>query len=131
MGSVKFCFEKTLDIPFLAYCGCSKLLKACAVFYWGNHTRFTVRHAVLEVLIVYSWTRELELVLYGKLYITRIRALYTWQYVKRNILLRFYGISHACVNSGAQAVFSLPRKKWPGNEANTDRARAAELDASR
>ena len=42
--------------------------------------------------------------------------------MKRNILLRFYGISHACANSGAQAVFSLPRKKRPGNEANPDLA---------
>ena len=58
--------------------------------------------------IVYVWTIELELVLYGKLYITRIRASYTWQYVKRNTLLRFYGISHACANSGAQAVFPSP-----------------------
>ena len=37
--------------------------------------------------------------------------------VKRNILPRFYGISHACAKSGAQAVFSLPRKKRPGNKA--------------
>ena len=29
-------------MPFLAYYGCSKLLKARAVFYWGTHTRFTV-----------------------------------------------------------------------------------------
>ena len=36
---VKLCFEKTLDMPFLAYFGCSKLLKARAV---GTHTRFTV-----------------------------------------------------------------------------------------
>ena len=68
--------------------------------------------------IVYAWTREPELVLYGKSYITWIRASYTWQYVKRNILPRFYGISHACANSGAQAIFSLPRKKRPGNEAS-------------
>ena len=97
---MKFCFEKTLDMPFL---GCSKLLKARAVFYWGTHTRFTVS-VIIEVPIVYSWTRELELVLHGKLYITRIRASYTWEYVKRNILLRFYGIAHACANSGAQAT---------------------------
>ena len=122
-SGVKLCFEKTLDMPFLAYNGCSKLLKACAVFYWVTHPRFTVsvgidlRHAVLQVPIIYAWTRELELVLYGKLYITRIRASYTWQYVKRNILLRFYGISHACANSGAQAVLSLPRIKRPGDEA--------------
>ena len=125
-SGVKFCFEKTLDMPFLAYYGCSKLLKARAVFYWGTHTRFTVSVGIDHSLtktrrtrsaVVYARTRELELVLYGKLYITRIRASYTWQYVKRNILLRFYGISHACANSGAQAVFSLPRKKRPGNEA--------------
>ena len=73
---------------------------------------------MLEVPIVYPWTRELELVLYGKLYITRIRASYTWQYVKRNILPRFYGKCHACEDSGAQAVFSLPRKKRPGIEAS-------------
>ena len=48
----------TLDMPFLAYYGCSKLLKARDVFYRGTHTRFTVsvgidlRHAVLEVPIV-------------------------------------------------------------------------------
>ena len=91
----------------------------------GELTRFTVsvgielRHAVLEVPIVYAWTRELEFVLYGKSYITWIRASYTWQYVKRNILPRFYGVSYACANSGAraQAVFSLPRKKRPGNKA--------------
>ena len=39
---MKFCFGNTLDMPFLAYYGCSKLLKARAVFYWGTHTRFTV-----------------------------------------------------------------------------------------
>ena len=121
---MELCFEKTLDMPFLAYYGCSKLLKARTVFYWVTHPRFTVsvgidlRHAVLEVPIVYAWTREPKLVLYGKSYITWIRGSYTWQYVKRNILPRFYGISHACANSGAQAVFSLPRKKRPGNEAN-------------
>ena len=30
------------DMPFLAYYGCSKLLKARALFYWGARTRFTV-----------------------------------------------------------------------------------------
>ena len=121
---VKLCSEKTLDMPFLAYYGCSKLLKARAVIYWGTHTRFTVSVGIdtsltktrrtIEVPIVYAWTRELELVLYGKLYIIRIRASYTWQYVKRNILLRFYGIAHACANSGAQAVFSPPPQKKNG-----------------
>ena len=41
-SGVKLCFEKTLDMPFLAYYGCSKLLKARTVFYWVTHPRFTV-----------------------------------------------------------------------------------------
>ena len=41
-SGVKLCSEKTLNMPFLAYYGCSKLLKARAVFYWETHTRFTV-----------------------------------------------------------------------------------------
>ena len=107
--------EKTLDLPFLAYYGCSKLLKARAVFYWGTHTRFTV-----SVGIDPSLTKTRRCICMDKrarisplweLYIIRIRASYTSRYVRRNILLRFYGISHACANSGAQAVFSLPRKK--------------------
>ena len=60
-AGVKLCSEKTLDMPFLAYYGCSK---PRAVFYWGTHTRFTVSvglDAVLEVPIVYAWPRELEL----------------------------------------------------------------------
>ena len=73
-SGVKLCSEKTLDMPFLAYYGCSKLLKARAVFYWGTHTRFTVSVGIDPSLtktrrtrsaVVYAWTRELELVLYG------------------------------------------------------------------
>ena len=41
-SGVELRFEKTLDMPFLAYYGCSKLLKARAVFYWVTHPRFTV-----------------------------------------------------------------------------------------
>ena len=36
-SGVKLCFEKTLDMPFLAYYGCNKLLKARAVFYYMFH----------------------------------------------------------------------------------------------
>ena len=105
-SGVKLCFEKTLDMPFLAYYGCSKLLKARAVFYWGTHTRFTASVGIGLSLTKTCRTRSADCICMdkrGKLYITRIRASYTWQYVKRNILLRFYGISHACANSGAQA----------------------------
>ena len=127
---VKLCSEKTLDMPFLAYYGCSKLLKVRAMFYWGTHTRFTVSVGIDPSLTKTCRTRSADCICMDKrarispsweiVYsITRIRASNTWQYVKRNILLRFYGISHACANSGAQTVFSLPRKKRPGNEANT------------
>ena len=115
-------------MPFLAYYGCSKLLKARAVFYWGTHTRFTVSVGIELSLTKIRRTRSAEcmcmdkrarIVLYGKWWIR------TWQYVKRNILPRFYGISHACANSGAQAVFPLPRKKRPGNETSKKLALAS------
>ena len=88
-SGVKLCSEKTFDMPFLAYYGCSKLLKARAVFYWGTHTRFTVsvgldpsltkrRHARSADCI--SMDKRARIRTYGKLYITRIRASYTWQY---------------------------------------------------
>ena len=112
---MKLCFEKTLDMPFLAYYGCSKLLKARAVFYWGTHTRFTV--SVGLDLSLTRRTRSADCICMDKRARimgncnTWIRASYTWQYVKRNILLRFYGISHACANSGAQAAFFPPPQK--------------------
>ena len=41
------------------------------------------------------------------------------------ILLRFYGISYACANRlYIPGRFFLPRKKWPGNEANSTPAQA-------
>ena len=40
-SGVKLCFKKTLDMPCLAYYGCSKLLKARAVFYWGINLSLT------------------------------------------------------------------------------------------
>ena len=117
-------------MPFLAYYGCSKLLKARAVFYWGTHTRFTVSVGIDLSLTKTRRTRSADYICMDKRVrisplweIAGIRASYTWQYVKRNILLRFYGISHACANSGAQAVFSLPHKKRPGNEASCVRVR--------
>ena len=110
------------------------------MFYWGTHTRFAVSVVIDLSLTKIRRTRSANcicmekrariyiIVLYGKLYITRIRASYTWQYVKRSILLRSYGISHACANSGAQAVFSLPRKKRPGNDGSCAGRRGAKYD---
>ena len=46
---------------------------------------------------------------------------HTSVYVNLTILLKFYRIIYACVNSVYQAVFFLPRKKWPGNEATVNR----------
>ena len=115
-SGVKLCSEKTLDMPFLAYYGCSKLLKARAVFYWGTHTRFTVSVGLDPSLTKRRRARSADCISMDKR--ARISpASYTWQYVKRNIFLRFYRISHACANSSAQAIFSLPRKKRPGNKA--------------
>ena len=123
------CVSVDGEILFWKYVGyalpgllwCSKLLKARAVFYRGTHTRFTVSVGIDPSLTKTRRTRCADCICMDKrarispiiweMYITRLRTSYTWQYVKRNILLRFYGISYACANSGAQAVFSLPHKK--------------------
>ena len=68
-----------LDMPFLAYHGCSKLLKARAVFYRGTHTRFSVSGGIDPSLTKTRRTRSADCIcmdkrarLYGKLYITCI-----------------------------------------------------------
>ena len=76
------------------------------MFYWGSFTGIDLS------LTKTRRTRSADC-RDGKLYITRIRA--SLYLAVRETELRFYGISHACANSGAQAVFSLPRKKRPGN----------------
>ena len=120
---MELCFEKTLDMPFLAYYGCSKLLKARAVFYWVTHPRFTVsvgidlRHAVLEVPIVYAWTREprisalWEIVYYLDTWIVYLAVCETEYFTEilRNIT--------RMREQWCPGRFSLPRKKRPGNEA--------------
>ena len=65
-SGVKSCFEKTLDVPFLAYYGCSKLLKARAVFYWGIHTRFTVSVGVDPSLTKTRRTRSADCICMDK-----------------------------------------------------------------
>ena len=74
-SEVVFC----LDMPFLAYYGCSKLLKARAVFYRGTHTRFSVSGGIDPSLTKTRRTRSADCIcmdkrarLYGKLYITCI-----------------------------------------------------------
>ena len=63
---VKLCSEKTLDIPFLAYYGCSKLLKARAVFYWRTHTRFTVSVGIDHSLTKTRRTRSADCICMDK-----------------------------------------------------------------
>ena len=65
-SGVKLCSEKTLDMPFLAYYGFSKLLKARAVFYWGTHTRFTVSVGIDLSLTKTCRTRSADLYMHGQ-----------------------------------------------------------------
>ena len=65
-SGVKLCSEKTLDMPFLAYYGCSKLLKARAVFYWGTHTRFTVSVGIDPSLTKTRRTRSADCICMDK-----------------------------------------------------------------
>ena len=74
---MELCFEKTLDMPFLAYYGCSKLLKARAVFYWGTHTRFTVSVGIDLSLTKTRRTRSADCICMDKR--ARISAL--WEIV--------------------------------------------------
>ena len=115
-SGVKLCSENTLDMLFLAYYGCSKLLKARVVFYWGTLTRFTVSVGIDPSLTIKTRrTRSADCICMDK----SSNLVPLWEIVYysdtcivylavREALLRFYGISHACANSGAQA---LPRKK--------------------
>ena len=115
-AGVKLCCEKTLDMP---YYGCSKLLKARAVFYWGTHTRFTVSVGIDLSLTKLRHTRSADCICMDK----RARISPSWEsvyysdtcivYVKWNIILRFYGISHTCANSG-HCVFPSPAKNGLG-----------------
>ena len=65
-SGVEMCFEKTLEMPFLAYYGCSKLLKARAVSYWGTHTRFTVSVGIDLSLTKTRRTRKYRLYMHGQ-----------------------------------------------------------------
>ena len=76
-SGVKLCFEKTLDMPFLAYYGCSKLLKARAVFYWGTHTRFTVSVGIELSLTKTRRTRSADCICMDK----RARICALWEIV--------------------------------------------------
>ena len=75
-SGVKLCSEKTLDMPFLAY-GCSKLLKARAVFYWVTHTRFTVSVGIDPSLTKRRRTRSADCISMDK----RARISPLWEIV--------------------------------------------------
>ena len=76
-AGVKLCCEKTLDMPFLAYYGCSKLLKARAVFYWGTHTCFTVSVGIDLSLTKLRRTRSADCICMDK----RARISPSWEIV--------------------------------------------------
>ena len=96
-------------MPFLSYYGCSKLLKARAVFYWGIHTRFTDSVGVDLSLTKTRRTRSADCICMDK----RARISPLWEIVYYSDTCIVYvavretenGISHACANSGALAVF--------------------------
>ena len=71
---VILCFE---DMPFLAYYGYSKLLKARAVFYWGTHTRFTVSVGIDPSLTKTRRTRSADCICRDK----RARISPLWEIV--------------------------------------------------
>ena len=64
-------------MPFLAYYGCSKLLKARAVFYWGAHTRFTVSVGIDPSLTKTRRTRSADCICMDK----RARISPLWEIV--------------------------------------------------
>ena len=76
-SGVKVCSEKTLDVPFLAYYRCSKLLKARAVFYWGAHTRFKVSVRIDSSLTKTRRTRSADCICMDK----RAGIIPLWQIV--------------------------------------------------
>ena len=77
-SGVELCFEKTLDMPILAYYGCSsKLLKARAVFYWVTHPRFTISVGIDLSLTKTRRTRSADCICMDKR--ARISAL--WEIV--------------------------------------------------
>ena len=53
-------------MSFLAYYGCSKLLKARTVFYWGTHIRFTVSMGIDPSLTKTRRTRSADCICMDK-----------------------------------------------------------------
>ena len=119
---VKLCFKKTLDMPFLAYYGCSKLLKARTVFYWGTHTRFTVSVEINPSLTKTRRTRSADCICMDK----RAPLWEIGYYLDTCIVYLavreteyFTEILRNIPRMREQWCPGLPRKKRPGNEANT------------
>ena len=125
---MELCFEKMLDMPFLAYYGCSKLLKARAVFYWVIHPRFTVS---VGIDLSLTKTRRADCICMDKR--ARISALWEIVYYLDTCIVYlavceteyFTEILRNIPRMREQwcpGSFSLPRKKQPGNEANREAA---------
>ena len=122
-SGVELCFEKTLDMPFQAYYGCSKLLKARAVFYWVTHTRFTVSVGIELSLTKTRRTRSADCIRMDKraalweivyyldtciVYLAVCETEYFTEILRNIPRMR---------EQWCPGRFSLPRKKRPGNEA--------------
>ena len=129
-SGVELCFEKTLDMPFLAYYGCSKLLKARAVFYWGTHTRFTVSVGIDLSLTKTRRTRSAGCTCMDKS--TRISPLWEIVYYLDTCIVYLAVRETEYFTEILRNIprmrekwcplprpfFPSPRKKRPGNEAN-------------
>ena len=121
-SGVKLCFEKTLDMPFLAYYGCSKLLKSRAVFYWGTHTRFTCV-GIDPSLTKRPHTRSADCISMDK----RARNSPLWEIVYYSDKCIVYlevreaeYFTEILRNIPRMREEWRPRKKRPGNEAKHD-----------
>ena len=109
-------------MPFLAYYGCSKLLKARAVFYWGTHTRFTVSVGIDLSLAKTRRTRSADCICMDK----RARISPLWEIVYYSDTCIVYLAEHETEyfteilrniprmrEQWCPGRFSLPRKKRP------------------
>ena len=119
-------------MPFLAYYGCSKLLKARALFYWGTHTRFAVSVGLDPSLTKRRRARSADCISMDKR--PRISPLWEIVYYSDTCIVYlavreteyFTEILRNIPRMREQwcpgRFFSLPRKKRPGNEARAEYA---------
>ena len=111
-SGVKLCSEKTLDMPFLAYYGCNKLLKVRAVFYWGTHTRFMVSVGIDPSLTKTCRTRSADCIFMDK----RARISPLWEIVYYSDTCIVY-LAVRETEYFTEILGNIPRMRkqwWPG-----------------